>query len=93
MATVATTKYLRIGYWGFFSITQPNRPSDTLAISDSILVRVVVKLADSIGIRDTNPARQTITDIIVFFEGISAWVRGAMKTIFITDDRYFNKRG
>jgi hypothetical protein len=93
MAIINTTRNLRIGFWGKLSITTPQSAGDTLAISDSIAYKILVKLSDSIGLRDTNPARQFLTDVIVFFEELSARVKGKIQTLFISDDRYFRKRG
>jgi hypothetical protein len=94
MATVTlNSKRLRIGFWGKLNVEQPQSAGDTIGISDSILVRIVVKLSDSVGIRDASPARQTLIDIIVFFEELSARVKGKIQTLFISDDRYFRKRG
>lgn len=93
-ATQTLTKNLSIGYWGESNlILLGNSPSELITISDSLVYRVIVKLAETVGIKDTSPIRHTIQDFIVLVEGISAWVKGAIKTLFISDDRYFRKRG
>lgn len=93
MSVITITKRLRIGFWGKIDLTQPQSAGDAIVFSDSIALRVIVKIQDVLGIKDTNPVLQFLSDVLVFFEEISAWVKGAMKTIFITDDRYFRKRG
>jgi hypothetical protein len=85
---------LRLGYWVSTSVyAYGTNQSDALSMSDSIAYRVLVKLSDAIGLKDTNPARASIADVIVFFEELSARVKGKIQTLFISDDRYFRKRG
>jgi hypothetical protein len=87
------SRHLRFGFWGKINVTQPQSAGDFITISDSIAYRILVKISDSIGLRDTNPARQYLTEVIVFFEELSARVKGKIQTLFISDDRYFRKRG
>jgi hypothetical protein len=93
MATVNQSFYVNLGLYGRGEYGILHKTSDTTTLSESVVGNATIELNEIISFTESNfPNIAVLTDSVNLVDMVDARVKGALKTLFISDERYFSAK-